>query len=163
MDGILVCTVRFYLWIKKSFATIRIHLVNWVIYLSWRLEYLSFSGSFWLSPYIVEIFTGRKSSNFQVANIKKILSSPDSLILGFIRFFGGCVFKWPHTFFLFLFDRNLLVLLYSCTLYIKHHVMFLLTSQRMNQTLGTSYWAFWSIMLQNLSKWNFKLCIFVCI
>lgn len=49
------------------------------------------------------------------------------------------------------FTQNLLVLLYSCTLYIKLHVMFLLTSQRMNQTLGTSYWAFLNIMLQNLT------------
>ena len=160
MDGILVCTVRFYLWVKKSFATMRIHLVNWVIYLSWRLEYLRFLGSFWLSPYIVEIFTGRKSSNFQTASIKKILSSPDSPMLGFIRFLGLCFSMASHIF-PFLFDRNLSVLLYSCTLYIKRHVMFLLTSQRMTQTLGTSYWAFLSIMLQNLSKWNFKLCIYV--
>lgn len=82
LDGILVCTCGFIYELKKSFATMRIHLVNWVIYLSWRLEYLRFLGSFWLSPYIVEIFTGRKSSNFQIASIKKILSSPDSPMLG---------------------------------------------------------------------------------
>lgn len=49
------------------------------------------------------------------------------------------------------FTQNLLVLLYSCTLFIMPHVMFLLTSQRMNPVLGTSYWAFLNTMLQNLT------------
>ncbi|XP_031821934.1 poly(A) RNA polymerase GLD2 isoform X6 [Sarcophilus harrisii] len=46
---------------------------------------------------------------------------------------------------------NPLVLLCSCTLYIKLHLPFLLTSQRIGQLLGTCYWASLNIMPQNLT------------
>lgn len=161
LDGILVCTVRFYLWVRKSFATIWIH---WLLYLSQGLEYLSFS-TFWPTPNTGEICKCKKVFKFpNCRHVQKCLfSSSESFRSGFIKLLmcvlNGFIFLPP----LFFSDRNLLVLLYSCTLYIRFQVMFLLTSQRMNQLLGTSYWASLNIMLQNLSKWNHKSVIYLYI
>lgn len=138
------------------FASIQIHCL---LYFSQGLEYLRFSGTFWPTPKTGKLEWKKIFKFPKYQHKKNFISLFQSTLFrsGFIVF--RVCFKWFYISSPFFPDRNLLVLLYNCTLYIKFHVMFLLTSQRMNQISGTSYWAFLSIMLQNLSKWN--LIIFI--